>query len=413
MIARVGQIWANATPQVRRPFYIGLAVAAVLAVLVGLGVANTESFLALPSTFEGVAASQAIWGLKPSNLLMVLPLGAFLVVLARSFIGLKAFGLFTPMLIALAFLQIGPVLGPVVLCSSVLVGMIVTPTLLKLRMTRVGFLGVLISLIVLVLVGLTMALDTKLQVDAFPVIVCALCVERWWKQWGKDGAKPAAKMALNTFVLALMIEFVMVSDFALALIEWSPLLMPATTAVAIAILGRYRGLRLSEIGRFAPIWLERRRRAKAAAAEALDLPEGVEEDRRKGLPDTRRVAEPLPEPAPEPVPEPNLPPLRLPRRAAYRKPQLLPLHRSHGIVLTALAGRETALRGMWVIGSAEELKHRGRPQAATATATDAATAGEPRARPRLVASGGRSVADWADGRAPARNAWVIRSVEDI
>ncbi len=129
-----------------------------------------------------------MWGLKPSNLLMVLPLGAFLVVLARSFIGLKAFGLFTPMLIALAFLQIGPVMGPVVLISSVMAGMLVTPTLLKLRMTRVGFLGVLISLIVLVLVSLQMVLDTKLQVDAFPVIVCGLCVERWWKQWGKDGA---------------------------------------------------------------------------------------------------------------------------------------------------------------------------------------------------------------------------------
>ncbi len=179
MVKRLIQMAQRATPQVKRPFYIGIAVGLVLAVLVGLGVANTGSFVALPSAFEGVATSQAIWGLKPSNLLMVLPLGAFLVVLARSFIGLKAFGLFTPMLIALAFLQIGPVMGPVVLCSAVLVGMIVTPSLLKLRMTRVGFLGVLISLIVLVLVALQMVLDTKLQVDAFPVIVCALCVERW------------------------------------------------------------------------------------------------------------------------------------------------------------------------------------------------------------------------------------------
>jgi hypothetical protein len=407
MIARVGQIWANATPQVRRPLYVGLAVAVVLAILVGLGVANTETFLALPSNFEGVAASQAIWGLKPSNLLMVLPLGSFLVVLARSFIGLKAFGLFTPMLIALAFLQIGPVMGPLVLCSSVLVGMIVTPSLLKLRMTRVGFLGVLISLIVLVLVGLQMALDTNLQVDAFPVIVCALCVERWWKQWGKDGAKPAAKMALNTFVLAIVIEFVMVSEFALALIEWSPLLMPATTAVAIAILGRYRGLRLSEIGRFAPIWLERRRRAKAlAAAEAL--PEGVTEDRRKGLPDTRRVPEPVPEPAALPPP--------LPARVAYRKPQLVPLHRSHGMVLTALAGRTPALRGMWVIGSAAELK-----PAARRRVPQSIPLGEVRARPRLVASGGRVLDGWADswtadrvgGRPPIHNAWVIRKVEDV
>jgi hypothetical protein len=288
LISRFRQVWARATPQVRRPFYVGITVGLVLAVLVALGVANTSSFFVLPSSLEGVATSQAIWGLKPSNLLMVLPLGAFLVVLARSFVGLKAFGLFTPMLIAVAFLQIGPVMGPIVLCSSVLVGMIVTPSLLKLRMTRVGFLGVLISLIVLVLVGLQLVLDVNLQVDAFPVIVCALCVERWWKQWGKDGRKPAAKMALNTFILAVVIEFVMVSDFALALIEWSPLLMPAFTAIAIGILGRYRGLRLSEIHRFAPIWLERRRKARQLANPdqyELDLePETFAERRETGPP---------------------------------------------------------------------------------------------------------------------------------
>jgi hypothetical protein len=390
MIARVGQIWANATPQVRRPFYIGLAVAVVLAMLVGLGVANTESFLALPSTFEGVAASQAIWGLKPSNLLMVLPLGSFLVVLARSFIGLKAFGLFTPMLIALAFLQIGPVMGPVVLCSSVLVGMVVTPSLLKLRMTRVGFLGVLISLIVLVLVGLQKLLDTNLQVDAFPVIVCALCVERWWKQWGKDGAKPAAKMALNTFVLAIVIEFVMVSEFAMALIEWSPLLMPATMAVAIAILGRYRGLRLSEIGRFAPIWLERRRRAKAEAGAASreTLPEGVEEDRRKGLPDTRRV--------PDPVPVPQL--------APYASPRLVPLVSKQDRVRAARSGLAPPLVGAWVIQSVTDIAPAPHdPEPVTIPDREA------QFRPRVTASG----RDWLGGIPSVDKAWVIRKVEDV
>ncbi|MFN4021077.1 MAG: 7TM domain-containing protein [Erythrobacter sp.] len=291
MLARLRQIWTRATPQVRRPAYIGLAVGLVLATLVALGIANTGTFFVLPSNLGGVATSQAIWGLKPSNLLMVLPLGAFLVVLARSFVGLKAFGLFTPMLIALAFLQIGPVMGPVVLCSSVAVGMIVTPGLLKLRMTRVGFLGVLISLIVLVLVALLMVLDTELQVDAFPVIVCALSVERWWKQIGKDGPKPAAKMALNTFLLAVVIQFVMVSDFALALIEWSPLLMPAFTAVAIGVLGRYRGLRLSELHRFAPIWLERRRQARLKAnPDQLELDLGLDAP----VPQERRAEEPAP-----------------------------------------------------------------------------------------------------------------------
>ncbi|MBO6944853.1 MULTISPECIES: 7TM domain-containing protein [Altererythrobacter] len=292
LISNLRRVWGRATPQVRRPFYIGLAVGAVLAALVLAGFLNTGSFFAMPSSFEGTATSYAIWGLRPSNLLMVLPLGAFLVVLARSFVGVKAFGLFTPMLIALAFLQIGPIMGPIVLISSVLTGMIVTPTLLKLRMTRVGFLGVLISLVVLVLVGLQIILDTNLQVDAFPVIVTALVVERWWKQWEKDGPKEAAFIAFSTFILALVIQFVMVSQFALALIEMSPLLMPAFTAVAIAILGRYRGLRLSEIKRFAPIWLERRRMAREQALEDDEVEElfkrragiGIEEAKERAPP---------------------------------------------------------------------------------------------------------------------------------
>ena len=259
------RIIARATPQVRRPFYIGCAVGGALLALVVLGFWNTSRWTDMPSALGGIAVSQAVWGLKPSNLLMVLPVGAFLVVLARSFVGVKAFGLFTPMLIALAFLQIGPVFGPVVLGTSVLAGMLMAPALLKLRMTRVGFLGVLISLVVLILVALQTILDRNLQVDAFPVVVCALVVERWRKTWEKDGWWPSVWHAGSTFLVSLIITYVMVSPVALAVINFSPLLMPAFMAVAIAVLGRYRGLRLSELIRFAPIWLEGRRNANANA----------------------------------------------------------------------------------------------------------------------------------------------------
>jgi hypothetical protein len=283
------------------------------------------------------------------------------------------------MLIAVAFLQIGPVMGPVVLCSSVLVGMIVTPSLLKLRMTRVGFLGVLISLIVLVLVALQLIFDIKLQVDAFPVIVCALCVERWWKQWGKDGAKPAAKMAFNTFALAVVIEFVMVSDFAMALIDWSPLLMPAFAAVAIGVLGRYRGLRLSEIHRFAPIWLERRKTKSAA------LPEGVEEDRRTGQPDTRRV---MPDTGGAVIAAP-------PSRAAPRP-------------VTAQKKPTPSLSEVWVITSHADLKpdtRRRVPQAIAPVTPNR----EAQFEPRVIAS----TTSPTGTRPPVHNAWVIRTAEDV
>ena len=259
-IAFLKRAYARATPQVRRPAWMGMAVCAIIGALALWGLSNTRNPLSMPSALGGIAVSQAIWGLKPSNLLMVLPIGSFLVVLARSFIGMKAFGLFTPMLIALAFLQIGPIFGPIVLASAVGIGMIVAPSLLKLRMTRVGFLGVLISLVVFVLAALQGILDTNLQVDAMPVVVTALVVERWWRQWEKDGYFEAAHIAFNTMMLALVIQFVMVSELALRLIEVSPLLLPGFAAVAITILGRYRGLRMTEIPRFFPIWYEGWRR---------------------------------------------------------------------------------------------------------------------------------------------------------
>ncbi len=358
LISKIRRVWDRATPQVKRPAYIGLVVGFILAVLVVLGFLNTESFFALPSSFGDTATSQAIWGLKPSNLLMVLPLGAFLVVLARSFIGLKAFGLFTPMLIALAFLQIGPIMGPIVLGASVLVGMIVTPALLKLRMTRVGFLGVLISLIVLVLVALQGLLDTKLQVDAFPVIVCALVVERWWKQWEKDGAYQAARLALNSFIIAIVIQFVMVSHFALTLIEASPLLMPAITAVAIGILGRYRGLRITEIGRFAPIWLERRRVAREKAdADQLELDLG--------------------------------PPVQ--EQAKERAPPL---------------------EGMWVINSPADLEPFARRRVPQPRAREPDEL-QPEAEVKPNSEAQFAPRLGASGRPMKHNAWIIRSVEDV
>ena len=270
---KLRRVLARATPQVRRPALIGAGVIGAILLLAFLGVANTNDPFQMPSSLGERAVSYAVWGMKPSNLLMALPIGAFLVVLARSFVGMKAFGLFTPMLIAIAFLQIGPIFGPIVLISAVGVGMLAAPMLLKLRMTRVGFLGVLISFVVFVLAGLQVVLDTELQVDAFPVVVTALVVERWHRQWEKDGAKEAANIALQTLILALLIQFVMVSQVALTLIEISPLVLPGFAGLAIALLGRYRGLRMSEIKRFAPIWLEGRRNANVLTS--LDERDGA------------------------------------------------------------------------------------------------------------------------------------------
>src|SRR5688500_1372926 len=63
-------------------------------------------------------------GVTGRYLLYTMPIGAAVVVVARMVIGLKSFGLFTPMLMAMAFLQTGPIAGPIILALAIGAGLI-------------------------------------------------------------------------------------------------------------------------------------------------------------------------------------------------------------------------------------------------------------------------------------------------
>lgn len=190
------------------------------------------------------------WNLPQLHLLLALPLGAVMVVFARSVLGWKTFGLFTPMLLALAYLQSGPFAGPVISTAAILIGMAAAPLLKLLNLSRVAFLGTLIAIVVTALGTLALRLDNLVLMSAFPVVVTALVVERWWNAWEADGRKQAMKMTATTLALALMIQALVASPLLIALGQQAPLVMPASAIVMMIVLGRYQGLRLSELTRF-------------------------------------------------------------------------------------------------------------------------------------------------------------------
>jgi hypothetical protein len=190
------------------------------------------------------------WNLPQLHLLLALPLGAVMVVFARSVLGWKTFGLFTPMLLALAYLQSGPFAGPVISTAAILIGMAAAPLLKLLNLSRVAFLGTLIAIVVTALATLALRLDNLVLMSAFPVVVTALVVERWWNAWEADGRKQAMKMTATTLALALMIQAFVASPLLIALGQKAPLVMPASAIVLMILLGRYQGMRLSELTRF-------------------------------------------------------------------------------------------------------------------------------------------------------------------
>ncbi|MEN3972065.1 7TM domain-containing protein [Sphingomicrobium sp. XHP0235] len=193
---------------------------------------------------------QRQWGFSAFFLLATLPLGATIVVFTRMIVGAQTFGLFTPMLLSLAYLQTGPLLGPAISTGAILVGMSFAPFLKRLQLSRVAFLGALIGIVVTALVLFDMWLEADLIVAAFPIVVTALVVERWWTSWESEGLRKALRIAGATLVVAVVIEEIVASRFTTELVDFHPIVLPLGCAIAMILMGRYTGLRLTEFARF-------------------------------------------------------------------------------------------------------------------------------------------------------------------
>jgi hypothetical protein len=154
------------------------------------------------------------------------------------------------MLLALAFLQSGPIAGPVISTTAILIGMIAAPALKLLRLSRVAFLGTLIAIVVSVLGAMALQFNQPALGSAFPVVVTALIVERWWNAWEADGPKMALRMTTATQAVALVIQLLVAAPPMLALAARAPLALPLAGVAMMIALGRYNGLRLSELARF-------------------------------------------------------------------------------------------------------------------------------------------------------------------
>ena len=190
------------------------------------------------------------FGLPSLYLLLSLPLGATIVVFVRMILGWQTFGLFTPMLLALSYLQTGPLLGPTISTGAILIGMAAAPVLKKLDLSRVAFLGVLISVVVTALGAIAINNDDLSFISAFPVVVTALVVERWWTSWEAEGLRKALKITAFTLVVALAIQILIVSSWVQTIAGSYPLALPIFSGFAMVLLGRYKGLRLTELSRF-------------------------------------------------------------------------------------------------------------------------------------------------------------------
>ena len=188
------------------------------------------------------------------SILLMVPVGAFIMLLLRNLVGLKTFGTFMPVLIALAFRDTGLPAGIALFVLVVGAGLLARFYLERLRLLLVPRLTAILILVVLLMAMVSvlsnrMELEVGLSVALFPMVIMAMTIERMSVAWDERGGANAIREGIGTLLVAALAYLVMswpwLERFVFVFPEFLLLLL-----AGCLLLGRYSGYRLTELYRF-------------------------------------------------------------------------------------------------------------------------------------------------------------------
>ncbi|MCM8775070.1 MAG: UUP1 family membrane protein [Candidatus Omnitrophica bacterium] len=201
------------------------------------------SLYALPIHFQNLV-----------HVLLLLPIGAVVVAFFRVIVGIPTFGTFAPILLALAFREIS--LVPGIICVIVIVGLgwLLRSLLDYLKILIIPRLSIIVTMVIMmvlgiILVGLNMGHRQLLYITLFPIVIITWLIERFSVLQIEDGTLVAAQTAFGTTVVAIAAYYLMKVAFLKNYLFAFPELLLSFIAILL-LLGRYNGIRITELWRF-------------------------------------------------------------------------------------------------------------------------------------------------------------------
>ena len=188
------------------------------------------------------------------RILLLVPLGAFLLVICRNVVGLKTFGTFMPVLIGLAFRETQLAWGIFLFGVVVSIGLSIRLYLERLKLLLVPRLAAVLFVVVLLMAALSvltnkLGLQRGLSVALFPMVILTMTIERMSIVWEERGPSEAVQQGIGSLMVACVAYVIMTVDY----IEYLVFVFPEMLLVLLAgilLLGRYSGFRLLELPRF-------------------------------------------------------------------------------------------------------------------------------------------------------------------
>ncbi len=207
----------------------------------------------------------SLWGLVKNKsiskrnlfLLLMLPLGGLLVALLRTIVGIRTFGVFLPVLIAFSLLETGFTTGMALFLFLILFVGLITRPFDNMGLLHTPKLVISLTLMVLVMaignyLGVSMNITWLSSLTLFPTIILTISAERFSKLIVEDGFHKATGTLFQT-LLAVSVCYLLFSikELDTVLILFPEVLLLVITACML--LGRYVGLRWTELIRFNPL----------------------------------------------------------------------------------------------------------------------------------------------------------------
>lgn len=194
------------------------------------------------------------------KILLTVPIGAFIILILRNFIGLKTFGTFMPVLIALAFRETHVIWGITLFIFIVSFGLLARFYLEKLRLLLVPRLAAILTVVIILMMFISivcqnLGMEAGLSVALFPMVILTMTIERMCITWDERGANEALKSGFGSLLAAVICFWAMNIAYLQYLIFAFPELLLVLLSL-ILLCGQYRGYRLFELARFKALALE-------------------------------------------------------------------------------------------------------------------------------------------------------------
>ncbi len=188
--------------------------------------------------------------------ILLIPFGTIILSFSRVFLGINTFGIFTPILLTLFFLETSFVFAFTLFFFVAILGFTQRYLLDRFHILAVPRLSILLTMTIIVYTLYIIIADStgllvvnNQTVNYFPIVIISILIERFSVYYIEEGLVNTMKTAVGTLFVSTLCYMLLSVHWLKALIFNNPELLLLSIGLNILI-GSYKGYRLSEYFRF-------------------------------------------------------------------------------------------------------------------------------------------------------------------